>query len=737
MIRSLAFLAVLASASMISAQDPASASAPPAGWSFRNHVMPVLTKAGCNQGACHGALAGKGGFKLTLRGYDPELDYDVLTRQSVGRRINLAEPGSSLILRKPTMQTPHGGGLRFKQNSLEYRIIAEWIAAGTPPPSPKDKEVVALQVDPKQSTLAIGAETQLKVTARYSDNSTADVTRWVKYNSNNEGVATVDDQGRVKINGSGEAAVTLWYSSRVLYATMTSPYPREIPAEVYSRFPRKNYIDDFVLAKWKSLNIQPSGEISDATFIRRAFLDAAGILPTAEEVEQFLSDKSPDKRAKLVDSLLEREEYIDYWAYKWSDLLLVSSRKLRPTATRAFYNWIRESVQQNKPWDQFARDIFTSSGSTRQNGALNYFVLHKDPIDLTENVTQAFLGQRLTCARCHNHPLEKWTQKQYYQMANLFSRVGIKNGEDPSESIIFAKASGDINHPRLLRPMTPAPLDGEGMALDSDADRRIHFSKWLTSPKNEMFARNIVNRVWGTVMGKGLADPIDDVRATNPASNEELFSAVSKDFVDHGFDIKRLIRTIMNSAAYQRSADANATNTDDNRYYSKYVIRRLPAEVMLDATSQVLGVPTAFAGFPSGTRALQLPDSQVASQYLTVFGRPARVICDASERSSDPSIGQALHIINGDTLNKKLSNPEGYISLLLRLGLSDSRIVEHMTLSAFSRYPTDAERELLGKALAESRLAKGTAEQQRDARRQALEDMVWAMLTSKEFIFNH
>jgi hypothetical protein len=723
---------LLFAASMLFAQET-----PPGGWNFRNHVIPVLTKMGCNQGACHGALAGKGGFKLTLRGYDPDVDYDTLTRQSIGRRINLAEPGNSLILRKPTMQIAHGGGLRFKPNSLEYRIISEWIAAGTPPPSSKDKDVVSLQVEPAKATLAIGADTQLKVTARYSDNSTADVTRWVKYNSNNEGVASVDDSGKVKVNGSGEAAITLWYSSRVLYATMTSPYPNDVPAEVYAKFPRKNYIDGLAVAKWKSLKIEPAGGISDATFLRRAFLDAAGILPTAEEVEQFLADKSADKRAKLIDKLLERDEYVDYWAYKWSDLLLVSSRKLRPTATRAFYNWISDSVRENKPWDQFARDIFTSSGSTRQNGALNYYVLHKDPIELTENVTQAFLGQRLTCARCHNHPLEKWTQKQYFQMANLFSRVGVKNGDDASESIIYAKTSGDINHPRLLRPMQPTPLDGEAMALDSEADRRIHFSKWLTSPKNEMFARNIVNRVWGTVMGKGLADPIDDVRATNPASNEELFAAVTKDFIEHGYDIKRLIRTIMNSATYQLSAEANATNKDDNRFYSKYVIRRLPAEVLLDATSQVLGVPTSFAGFPSGTRALQLPDTQVASQYLTVFGRPARNICDASERSSDPSIGQALHIINGDTLNKKLSNPEGYVSLLLRLGLSDSRIIEHMTLSAFGRYPSESEKDQLTKALADSHPAKGTAEQQKDARRQALEDMVWAMLTSKEFIFNH
>jgi hypothetical protein len=719
------------------AQDTTELKRPATGWSFRNHVIPVLTKAGCNQGACHGALAGKGGFKLTLRGYDPEVDYDTLTRQSVGRRITLADPGASLLLRKPTMATPHGGGLRIKPNSLEYRIIAEWIADGTKPPAASDLEVVGLEVTPKQSTLAPGAEQQLKVLAKYSDGSKTDVTRWVKYNSNNEGVALVDDNGHVKMTGHGEAAITLWYSSRVLYATMTSPYPNTVAADVYSKFPRKNYVDDLVLAKLKSLNLKPSGEISDETFIRRAFLDAAGILPTAEEVETFLADKSPDKRAGLIDRLLEREEHVDYWAYKWSDLFLVSGRKLRPPAVRAFYNWIRESVQENKPWDQLARDIFTGSGSSRQNGALNYFVLHKDPIDLTENVTQAFLGQRLTCARCHNHPLEKWTQKQYYQMANLFSRVGVKNGDDPSEFIIYAKTSGDINHPRLLRPMQPTPLDGDSMSLDSESDRRAHFAKWLTSPKNEMFARSIVNRVWGSIMGRGLADPVDDVRVTNPASNEELFAAVTKDFVEHKFDVKYLIRTIMNSAAYQRSADANETNKDDNRYYSKYIIRRLQAEALLDAMSQVTGVPTPFSGFPAGTHALQLPDSGVVSQFLNVFGRPARVICDASERSSDPSISQALHAINGDTLNKKLSDPNGYISLLLKLGLSDSRILEHLTLSAFSRYPTEQEKTDWIGMLQKARAVPGTVEQQTNARKQALEDMLWAMLTSKEFIFNH
>ncbi len=714
-----------------------SSSHAPFTWSFRNHVIPVMTKVGCNQGSCHGALAGKNGFKLTLRGYDPEVDYDTLTRQSVGRRVSLAEPASSLMLLKPTFTIPHGGGQRFKPGSLEYRIIAEWIAAGAPPPTAKDPDVASLEVFPPAVKLRAGAEQQLVVRAKYTDGHTEDVTRWVKYSSNNEGVATVDDSGLVKMNGSGEAAATLWYSSRVLYSRLTVPFKNEIQADAWNRLPRLNYIDDLVLAKLKDLNIAPSPPCSDAAFIRRAYLDAAGILPTTEEVENFLAGKSPDKRAKLIDQLIARDEFVDYWAYKWSDLLLVSSRKLRSNAMWAFYNWIRDSVRQNKPWDKFVREIFTSSGSSRQNGALNYFALHKDPIELSENATQAFMGQRLTCARCHNHPLEKWTQKQYYQFANLFSRIGIKNGNEPGDVVVFAKTSGDINHPRLLRPLPPTPLDGKPLPLDSPDDRRIAFAEWLTSAKNPYFARAIVNRVWANFMGRGLVDPADDLRATNPASNEELFAALTKDFIDSGFDVRRLIRTIMNSGAYQLSSEANATNQNDDRFYSKYLIKRLPAEVVLDAMSQVTGVAASFPGYPSGARALQLPDVQVKSQFLTVFGRPARVICDASERSSAPSIAQALHVINGETLNKKLSAPDGYVSLFLKLGLSDARILEHIFLSVFSRYPTDDERRDLTAALAKARDVKGTAEAQRDARRQALEDMLWALLTSKEFLFNH
>ena len=695
-------------------------------WSFRNQVIPVMTKVGCNQGACHGALAGKNGLRLTLRGYDPEVDYDTLTRQSVGRRISLADPSASLILLKPTFTIPHGGGKRFATDSLEFRIISEWIAEGAPPPSAKDPDVTSLEVYPAAATLRQGDEQQLVVRANYSDGHVEDVTRWVKFSSANEGVASVDDSGRVKMNGSGEAAITLWYSSRVLYSRLTVPYANHVASGAYSQFPRQNYIDDLVLDKLRKLNIAPSKPCDDSTFIRRAYLDAAGILPGADEVETFLADKTSDKRRKLIVKLIERDEFIDYWAYKWSDLLLVSSRKLRSNAMWAFYDWIRESVKENKPWDKFAREIFTGTGDSRQNGALNYFVLHKDPIDLAETSTEAFLGQRVTCARCHNHPLEKWTQKQYYELVNLFARVGIKNGSEPGDNVIFAKTSGDVLHPRLLKPLPPAPFDGNSIPLDSTIDRRIVFANWLTSPGNPFFARSLVNRVWGNFMGRGIINPVDDIRATNPASNEELLSALTKDFIEHGYDVKRLIGTIMNSGTYQLSSEANETNQSDNVFYSKYIIKRLPAEVILDAYSQVTGVPTPYPDYPPGTRALQLPDTQVKSQFLTVFGRPPRQVCDSSERSVDPTIAQALHVINGDTLNKKLSAPDGFVALFLKLGLSDARILDQVFLSAFSRYPSESEKAALLPALQKAR-----------PRQQGLEDLIWALLTSKEFLFNH
>ena len=704
---------------------------------FRNHVVPVLTKMGCNSGACHGALAGKNGFKLTLRGYDPESDYHALTRDAIGRRVSLIEPARSLMLLKPTLAVPHGGGKRFDSASPEYRILSDWIAAGAPAPAEADSRIQGVELFPSSVWLEPGAEQQLLVRALYSDGRREDVTRWVKFSSTDAGVASVDDLGKVKMLGSGEAAITVWYHSKVGFARLGVPYPAKIAAEAFRNSPRHNYIDELVVKKLEALRIEPSGQADDPAFLRRAFLDAMGVLPAPDEVERFLADPAPDKRNRLIDDLLAREEFVDYWAYKWSDLLLVSSRRLRSNAMWSYYHWIRDSVAKNKPWDEFVREMLVSSGNTRENGALNYFVLHKNTIELTENLTEAFLGLKITCARCHNHPLEKWTQRDYYQMANLLSRIGQKNGAEPGDNMVYTAATGEISLPKLGRPLPPRPLDGVPLELDSPKDRRRHLADWLTSPRNPYFARAVVNKVWHNFMGRGLCDPVDDVRATNPASNEELFAALVKDFTDHGFDVQRLIRAIMTSAAYQRSSAATPANQQDQKYYSRYLAKRLSAEVILDALAQVTRVPTRFDGYPAGTRALQLPDSQVNSYFLTAFGRPPRVISDAGERQHEPTITQALHVINGDTLNQMLRARDGAIDMFLKLGLSDAKILDHLYLSAFSRYPAAAEKAQILGALAEAKKAGAADPLEKEPRRKPFEDLMWAMLTGKEFLFNH
>ncbi|MFN7829481.1 MAG: DUF1553 domain-containing protein [Acidobacteriota bacterium] len=699
---------------------------PVGGWSFRNHVIPVLTRLGCNSGACHGALAGKGGFKLTLRGYDPEADFNVMTRQTAGRRVNLLDPPRSLLLLKPTMTIGHGGGERLTAGSLEYKVLSEWIAAGGPAPTEGDSRIVGLEVSPRQLTLATGATAQLRVIARFSDGHREDVTRWVKYSTANAAVAAIDDDGGLKVAGPGETAISLWYQSNVAFARVTNPYPNAIATEVFDRSPRHNYIDELVIARLRELRIAPSAQAGDAEFIRRAFLDATGTLPTVGEVSRFVADPAPGKRAALIDQLLARPEYVDYWTTRHADTLLVSSRLLRENAMWSFHNWIRESVRTNKPYDRMVREIVTASGNTLENGAANYYVLHKETTELTENFSMAFLGMSITCARCHNHPLEKWTQKQYYQMANLFTRIGMKNGQRDGDVLVYSNPFGEINHPRLGKPLPPAPLDGQPLAFDAPVDRRDHLANWLTAPSNPYFARSFVNRVWKNFMGRGLVEAVDDMRATNPPSNEELLTALTRDFTDRGFDTKHLIRTIMNSAAYQRSATPNETNADDERYYSRYVMRRLPAEVLLDAVSQVTGVPTPFPNIAPGTRALQIPDAKNNPYFLTVFGKPPRLITVDSERTAEPSVAQALHAINGETLNQKLRAPGGLIDSFVRHALSDEMALRHLYLAALGREPRPAEEKRLLTALRES-----------DDRRQAIEDIAWAILTSKEFMFNH
>jgi Protein of unknown function (DUF1553)/Protein of unknown function (DUF1549)/Bacterial Ig-like domain (group 2) len=699
---------------------------------FRNHVVPVLTKAGCNSGPCHGAAAGKNGFKLTLRGYDPALDYLTLTRQAGARRISKVDPATSLMLLKPTMAVSHGGGKRFSPRSAAYRVIADWIAAGAPAPAESDPELTRLEVFPASARLAPGARQPLVVRAYFSDGHAEDVTRQVKFTTNEGSVASVDEWGTVIVNGRGEAAISAWYLSGLATARIASPFPDRIDPGVYTRAPRANFVDDLVLAKLAELNIQPSPLSSDSEFIRRAFLDAAGILPTPDEVRAFLSDSAPDRRATLVDGLLARPEYVDHWTYKWSDLLLVSSRSLPSNAMWSYYNWIRNSVETNKPWDRMARELLTASGNTLANGAANYYVLHKSPIALTENVSVTFMGFSITCARCHNHPLEKWTQRDYYQMANLFARVGIKNGAERGDIIVYPARTGDINHPRLNAPLEPRPLEGMATSLEASGDRRWAFADWLVAPENPFFARSLVNRVWKQFMGRGLVEAVDDIRDANPPSNPALLDALTRDFVAHGFDVKRLARTIMTSTTYQLTSKPEGANAADLKYHSHYIARRLPAEVILDAISQVTGVAEDFPNYP-GRRALQLPDASVDSYFLSAFGRPPRLTAADSERQQEPSITQALHVINGDTINRKLSASRGLINDLVAANADNRTAIERLYLSALSRYPTEQDLRALSAAL-EASTAGGT---DLAARRKALEDLAWAVLTGREFLFTH
>ncbi|MBI2431911.1 MAG: DUF1553 domain-containing protein [Candidatus Hydrogenedentes bacterium] len=707
----------------------------PFNWSFRNHVQPVLYKMGCNTGACHGAAAGKNGFKLSLRGFDHEADYKVLTREVNGRRVSLAEPEDSLILLKPTMAVSHEGGERFTKGSKPYQILRDWITAGAPPAHADDPVVERLEVFPPAVTLKKEGEQQLVVRAHYSNGTYEDVTPWVKYGTTDDAVAVVDDNGKVKVTGSGSTAITLWYASRVLSAEVSVPREKPVPPEIFAQAKRSNFVDDEVLKKLESLQIAPAGDATDAEFIRRAFLDCIGTLPTPEEVSAFIADQDAQKRAKLIDALLERPEFVDYWTYKWSDLMLLSSKQLaRAEELNSFYGFIRESVQQNKPWDQFARDIVTAKGNTLENGAGVFYIMHKETTDLTETTSQAFLGMSVTCARCHNHPLEKWTQNDYYGMANLLSRVKLKVGLRENSTDVVPASFGDILHPRLARPLPPKPLDGEAISLENAGDRREVLAAWLTSPKNPYFTRAIVNRVWTNFMGRGIVHPEDDLRLTNPPSNEALLAALAKDTAEHGWDVKHLIRTIMNSASYQRSSQPSDPEAPDDKYYSQYIIHRLKAEVILDAYAQVTGVATPFPNYPEGYRALQLRDSQVASYFLTAFGRPERKQTCACERSEDTSIAQTLHIANGDTLNNKLKDDRSIVGQFVTQGLGDADIVNRLFILTYARYPSTEE---LDEAVAVLADVPHAGEHWPLARREAVEDLAWALLSSKEFLFNH
>lgn len=709
--------------------------------SFRNDVLVTLTRTGCNSGACHGALAGKGGLKLSLRGYDPESDYFVLTRQALGRRIDFANPDKSLVLQKALRELPHGGGRRIEFESRYHDILLNWVRQGAPGVMPKEPTLDRIELFPKSALLSVKATLRVIAIGHYTDGTTREVTRFTKFGSSEEPVATVDEDGRVTVVNQGEAAITASFDSRVATATVTVPFAKEVKVPLSAN---ASVIDREIARKLELLGIPPSGRSTDREFIRRITLDLCGVLPTIAEVNTFTKDTNPKKREKLIESLLARPEYVDYWAHKWSDLLLVSSKKLPQPAVWAFYQKLRQSVAQNHGWDRVAREILTATGSNFRNGAGSYFVIHKDITDLVESTTVTFLGTSINCCRCHNHPLEKWTQDEYWSMANLFGRVSLKAGEKAQEVSVLNVPVGNVLHLRRGIAMTPTPLGGEPMPADSTIDRRAYLANWLTNKTNPYFAKAMVNRVWRNFFGRGLVEAEDDLRETNPATNPELFDALAEEFIKSGYDIQHLIRLIANSDAYQRSSAPLAANAADDRFYSRYFIRRLSAEVILDAYSEVTAVPTPFTvlslgasggtaasqNYPLGTRAMQLPDSLLVSQFLDAFGRPERSQTCSCERTSDSSVTQALHLNNGQTLNDKLRNSSSQIGKWISAKASNETIISELYQHALGREPSAAEMAKVLPILNVSRT-------ENDAMyREAIEDFAWAVLTSREFLFN-
>jgi hypothetical protein len=702
-------------------------------WSFRNHVQSVMSKTGCNSGACHGAAAGKNGFKLSLRGYDPEQDFFSITHQSRGRRVVADDPGRSLILTKPTGAIPHKGGFRFAEDSFEYRVVAEWIAQGMQPPSESDVRIQKLEILPQGLRLKSGTEQPMVVVAHFSDGHTEDVTRWSKYTSTNHSVCSVDDRGLVKVLGSGEGAIVAWYLAQNTTATVTVPYVQSVDPEWFNRADRANFIDDLVMEKLRSLNMPPSPRSDDCEFVRRVYLDTIGLLPTVDEVKAFISDTNGGKRDELIEQLLSRPEFVDYWSYQWSDLLLLTGSRLRPDAVKAYYKWIRDRVAENASWDEFARGVILAKGSTIENGAANFFALHQDPQDMVETTSMAFLGMSLQCAHCHDHPNEKWTNDDYYGMVSLFARVRGKGwGGDfrsgDGNRTIFLADQGEVLQPRTAKPQPPKPLDADPISFTDSSDRREYLAQWLTSARNPYFSKAIVNRIWANFMGRGLVDAIDDIRLTNPASNEKLLSRLAEELARNRFDLKSLMRTIMQSETYQRSHVVLKENEADQRFHAHSQPRRLKAEVLLDAISQVTGVATVFKDQPANVRALQLPDASVASYFLDTFGRPERVLTCTCERSNEPSMTQVLHLTNGKTIQEKLESKEGRIAKFFEANASSSEMIDTIYLAALSRFPTDEERRKISVVLDEAPV---------EEKRAAIEDLFWSVLTSKEFLFQH
>jgi uncharacterized protein DUF1549/uncharacterized protein DUF1553 len=703
--------------------------------SFVRDVEPILNKAGCTAGTCHGAAKGKNGFRLSLRGYDPEFDHMSLVDDLSGRRFNRADPAQSLMLLKPTQGVPHQGGFLFDAGSRFYNTLHQWIAEGVPSDAGKTPRVARLELVPGDVVLQdAGAAQQLLVVARYAEGTTRDVTRDSFFTSSVFTVAEVTPSGRVTALRRGETAVIVRYEGQFATANVTVLGDRS--GFAWQEVPENNYIDRLIHKKLKKIQALPSSLASDDIFLRRAHLDLTGVPPSPEEVRAFLAEgeghageaEVKERRARLIERLLERPEHIDHWALKWSDLLQANRKYLGDKGVWAFRNWIREAVARNMPFDQFARTLLTGKGGTYTSPESSYFRVHRQPEVAMETTTQLFLGVRFMCNKCHDHPFEQWTQKQYYELSAYFAKTAIKAGGRPGEEIVYDRpdGGGEVKHPKTGRAVLASFPFQYGVEIPKLESPREELSLWLTDAKNPYFAKAVVNRVWSYFFGRGIIDPVDDIRASNPPSNPELLDALVKDFIDHGFDLKHLIRTIVSSRAYQLTVETNQWNSDDSINFSHQSPRRLNAEQLLDAIVVASGVGLRFDGVPAGFRAAELPDSKVnEGGFLDLFGRPPRESPCECERRSEVSLSQALNLVNGPTIADAVADPTGRITRGIAAGRSDREIIEEIYLASLSRFPGPSDFQL-----AEDYLAGPGARQEK------IQDLLWALINSPAFLFN-
>lgn len=700
---------------------------------FDRQVAPIITKLGCNMGACHASQHGKGGFKLSVFGFEPADDHAAIVRDRLGRRVEMLAPEQSLFLQKPTMQVAHGGGLRLKADSVDYQILKAWLSNQAPGPRSDAPKVTKLTVTPTQRIGRKGLTQQLRVEATYSDETTRDVTAWALFDSMDEGALAVTPRGQVFAVGQGQASIMVRFESRAEVVNFVMPYQDSIELADWKN---NNFIDELAEKKFRELGIEPSPLCDDATFVRRVYLDVIGTLPTVDDTTSFIASADPDKRTKLIDRLLGltgdpnldiyNEPYSAYWTLKWSDLIRNTSNKLGDQGMWALHNWIRDSFRVNKPIDRFVRELVTGTGSIYSNGPANYFRINASATDLTESTSQLFLGVRLECAKCHHHPFENISQGDYYGFSAFFARVGTKNSEEfglfGGEQVVVVNASGEARHPKTGKNLPPTPLGAE--PVDHPLDRRIALADWLVSPTNEYFARSVVNRYMYYLLGRGLVDPVDDLRSTNPPTNVALMNALSQHLVDSGFDLKQLVRSIVSSRLYQLDSQPTPANAADSRFYSHFKVKRLPAEALLDAIDQVTAVQTKFKSLPMGTRAIELPDAEYPNYFLNTFAKPRRASVCECERSPDESLAQALHTLNGDTLASKITDKRGRLLKLIADKRQHDEIVSELYLATLCRPPTEDET-----AASRAFLADYSTPQE------CYEDLIWALMNSKQFLF--